>query len=130
MDGWTNPQGVSVYNFLIITSDHKEFLFTLQDLSDVSHTAKLLFDKIEDILLRIGLKKFAKVISDNASAIAAVRQKINEKYPSILNIRCILHCVNLISQNILSKLILYYLNFYYKIEIALKNSKNLTLDMT
>ncbi len=114
MDGWTNPQGASVYNFLITTSDHKEFLFALQDLSDVSHTAELLFDKIENVLLRISPEKFARIVSDNASMIAVTRQKINEKYPSILNIRCILHCVNLISQDILSKLILYYLNFYYK----------------
>ncbi len=115
MDGWTNLQDASMYNFLIITFNHKEFLFALQDLSDVSHTAELLFDKIEDVLLRIGSEKFARIVFDNASVIAAVRQKINKKYPSILNIRCVLHCVNLILQNILSKLILYYLNFYYKI---------------
>ena len=105
----------TMYNFLITTSDHKEFLFALQDLSDISHTAELLFDKIKDILLKISSEKFAKVISDNTSVIAAARQKINEKYSSILNIRCVLHYVNLISQDILSKLILYYLNFYYKI---------------
>ena len=86
-----------MYNFLIITSDYKEFLFALQDLSDVSHTAELLFDKIEDVLLRISPEKFAKVISDNTSMIAAVRWKFNEKYPSILNIRYILHYVNFIS---------------------------------
>ncbi len=104
-----------MYNFLITTSNYKEFLFALQDLSDISHTAELLFDKIKDILLKISSEKFAKVISDNTSVIAAARQKINEKYSSILNIRCVLHYVNLISQDILSKLILYYLNFYYKI---------------
>ena len=81
----------------------------------MSHIAELLFDKIEDILLRIGSEKFAEIVFDNAFMIAAARRKINEKYPFILNIRCILHCVNLILQNILSKLILYYLNFYYKI---------------
>ena len=73
MDGWTNPQGASVYNFLITTSDHKEFLFALRDLSDVSHTVELLFDKIEDVLLRISPEKFAGVVSDNASVIAAAR---------------------------------------------------------
>ena len=73
MDGWTNPQGASVYNFLITTSDHKEFLFTFQDLSDVSHTTKLLFDKIEDVLLRIDPEKFAGIISNNAFAIATIR---------------------------------------------------------
>jgi len=39
----------------------------------VSHTAKLLFNKIENVLLRIGSEKFAKVISDNAFTIAAAR---------------------------------------------------------
>ena len=72
MDGWTNPQDASMYNFLITTSDHKEFLFALQDLSDVSHTAELLFDKIEDVLLRIDPEKFARVIFDNTSVIAVV----------------------------------------------------------
>ncbi len=62
-----------MYNFLITTSDHKEFLFTLWDLSDVSHTVKLLFDKIKDVLLRIGPEKFAKIVSDNTFAIATVR---------------------------------------------------------
>ena len=81
----------------------------------MSHTAKLLFNKIKDILLRISPEKFAGVVSDNTSVIAVARRKINEKYPFILNIRYVLHCVNLISQDILSKLILYYLNFYYKI---------------
>ena len=81
----------------------------------MSHTAKLLFDKIEDILLRISPEKFVRIVSDNAFAIVAIRRKINEKYPSILNIRYVLHCVNLILQDILNKLILYYLNFYYKI---------------
>ena len=62
-----------MYNFLIITSDHKEFLFTLWDLFDVSHTAELLFDKIKDVLLRIGLEKFAGIIFNNTSVIAAAR---------------------------------------------------------
>ena len=51
----------------------------------MSYAAELLFNKIEDVLLRIGPKKFAGVVSDNASTIAAARRKINEKYPSILN---------------------------------------------
>ncbi len=62
-----------MYNFLITISDHKEFLFALRDLSDVSYIAKLLFDKIENVLLRIGPKKFARIVSDNASAITAAR---------------------------------------------------------
>ena len=55
----------------------------------MSHTAKLLFDKIKDILLRIDPEKFAEIVSNNASAIATARRKINKKYPSILNISSI-----------------------------------------
>ena len=62
-----------MYNFLITISDHKEFLFALWDLSNMSYTAKLLFDKIEDVLLRISPEKFVRIVSDNASAIAAAR---------------------------------------------------------
>jgi len=39
----------------------------------MSHTVKLFFDKIEDVLLRIGPEKFAEVIFDNASAIAIAK---------------------------------------------------------
>ncbi len=85
-----------MYNFLITTSNYKEFLFALQDLSDMSHTAELLFDKIENVLLRIGFEKFARVVSDNVSVIVVAKRKINEKYPSILNIRYVLHYMNLI----------------------------------
>ncbi|RIB15476.1 hypothetical protein C2G38_2093109 [Gigaspora rosea] len=47
LDSWTNPQGASIYNFLIMTPDHKKILYALRDLSHVSHTADLLFDEIE-----------------------------------------------------------------------------------
>ncbi|CAG8792110.1 5152_t:CDS:2, partial [Cetraspora pellucida] len=71
LDGWTNPQ------------------------------ADLLFNEIEKILIKIGPEKFIRVISDNASAIAAACRQINQKYSSIINLRCIVHFVNLISHDIL-----------------------------
>ena len=54
---------------MITTADNKEYLYSLCDLSDVSHTAKILRDEIECVLSRIGPNKFAAVVSDNASAI-------------------------------------------------------------
>jgi len=39
----------------------------------VSHIAKLLFDKIENVLLKIGSEKFVRIVSDNTFAIAAIR---------------------------------------------------------
>ncbi|CAJ0746800.1 14226_t:CDS:1, partial [Entrophospora sp. SA101] len=85
IDGWSNPKGYSIYNFMITTADNKEYLYSLCDLSDVSHTAKILRDEIERVLSRIGPNKFAAVVSDNASVILSARKQISEKYPFILN---------------------------------------------
>ena len=87
----------------MIIADHKEYLYLLRNLSDVNHTAKVLEEEIDRILLEIGPNKFASVISDNASAIANARKHISEKYPFILNIRCIAHYINLITKDILGK---------------------------
>ena len=87
----------------MIIADHKEYLYSLRNLSDVNHTAKVLEEKIDSILLEIGPNKFASVISDNASAIANAQKHISEKYPFILNIRCIAHYINLITKDILGK---------------------------
>ncbi|CAG8806065.1 91_t:CDS:2, partial [Cetraspora pellucida] len=81
--------------------DYKEFLYALRNLSHVSYMADLLFNKIEKILIKIEPKKFIGVISNNVSAIAAAHRQINQKYPSIINLCCIVHFVNLISHNIL-----------------------------
>ena len=70
----------------MIIADHKKYLYSLRNLSDVNHTAKVLEEEIDRILLEIGPNKFASVISDNASAIANARKHISEKYPFILNI--------------------------------------------
>jgi hypothetical protein len=87
----------------MIIADHKEYLYSLRDLSNVNHTTKTLEEQIDSVLTKIGPKKFAAVVSDNASAISNARQHISEKYPHILNIRCIAHFVNLITKNILGK---------------------------
>ena len=87
----------------MIIADHKEYLYSLRNLSDVNHTAKVLEEEIDRILLEIGPNKFASVISDNASAIFNAQKHISEKYPFILNIRCIAHYINLITKDILGK---------------------------
>ena len=87
----------------MIIADHKKYLYSLCNLSDVNHTAKVLEEEIDRILLEIGPNKFASVISDNASAIANAQKHISEKYPFILNIRCIAHYINLITKDILGK---------------------------
>jgi len=112
LDGWSSPKGHSIYNFVIITSDRREYLDSLKDLSAVSQTADLLESKIKEVIDKIGSEKFVAVVSDNASAIANARQKISESYPHIMNIRCIAHFVNLISKDILGNKIYLFICDY------------------
>ena len=69
----------------------------------MSHTADLIKSEILEVIEKIGSEKFAAIVSDNASAVAAARQRISDTYPHIMNIRCIAHFVNLISKDILGK---------------------------
>ena len=85
---------------MIFTNDN-EYLYSLRDLSAVSHTSSILENKIDRILFSIGLKRFAAVVSDNVSVIANAQKHISDKYPHILNIRCIVHFINLITKDIL-----------------------------
>lgn len=83
--------------------NNKEFLYRLRDLSGVSHTAKVIEEEIERVIMAIGPKKFSAIVTDNASAMVNARKYISEKYPHIINMRCIVHFVNLITKDILSK---------------------------
>ncbi len=83
--------------------DNKEFLYCLRALSGVSHTAKVIEKEIERVIVAIGPKKFSAIVTDNASSMMNARKRIAEKYPHIVNMRCIVHFVNLITKDILSK---------------------------
>jgi hypothetical protein len=83
--------------------NYKEFLYCLRDLSGVSHTAKVIEEEIERVIMAIGPKKVSAIVTDNASSMMNARKRISEKYPHIVNMRCIVHFVNLITKDILSK---------------------------
>jgi len=59
-----------------------------------------LSDIIIDIIERVGSKKFVAIVLDNASNVMAARRIVTQKYPNIININCIAHCINLISSDI------------------------------
>jgi|SRR5688572_643877 len=85
----------------MVFTNSNEYLYLLQDLSAVSHTANVLENEINRVLSVVGLKRFAAVVTNNALAISNARKHILEKYPHILNIRCMVHFINLITKDIL-----------------------------
>jgi hypothetical protein len=101
LDGWSAPGGSSIWNFVLLTSSRQEYLYGLGNYSDQSHTAEFLANQIELVINRIGNKKISAIISDNGANVAAARRLICLKYKNIINIRCMAHCYNLISKDII-----------------------------
>ena len=60
----------------MISTDDYEYLYSLCNLSAVSHTSSILENEIDRVLSSIGSKRFAAVVSDNASAIANAQKHI------------------------------------------------------
>ncbi|RHZ83610.1 hypothetical protein Glove_89g38 [Diversispora epigaea] len=67
LDGWTSIKSDSLYNFIIITSERKEYLIALKNFSKESHTGEMLANEIAIIIEKIGSEKFAAVVTDAAA---------------------------------------------------------------
>jgi Protein of unknown function (DUF 659) len=92
---------VSIWNFVIYTSDHQQYLYALKNLSEERHTGEFLCQQIEQILVEIGPDKFSAIVTDGAANVNLARLLITDKFKHILNLRCIAHCINLISKDII-----------------------------
>ncbi|GBC23318.2 ribonuclease H-like domain-containing protein [Rhizophagus irregularis DAOM 181602=DAOM 197198] len=100
LDGWTSKRNESLYNYVITTSDRKEYLVALRNYSMESHTGEFLASEISDIVEKIGLDKFTAVVTDNASNCRVARRIIEEKYGHIWDIRYAAHAINLIAADL------------------------------
>lgn len=100
-DGWTNSSGQSIYDYCLITEERKEYLWLSKNYSNIPHhTGTFLGNEIIKIVDKIGPEKLAAVVSDHAPDARVARRILNEKYPHILNIRCIAHSINLITKDL------------------------------
>jgi len=99
-DGWCNPSNESIWNFVIHTPNHHQYLWSLQNLSNERHTQELLAQEMNQILERIGPENFSASVTGVGVNVQAAHCIVSENYPSILNLRCIAHAINLISKDI------------------------------
>ncbi|GET04043.1 ribonuclease H-like domain-containing protein [Rhizophagus clarus] len=77
MDGWTDPHGNSLWAFMLMTGSRKEYLLSLEDLSNIRHTGEHLSNVIEEVINKVGAKKFVAIVSDNGSNVAAALRCAN-----------------------------------------------------
>ncbi|CAG8762642.1 16506_t:CDS:2, partial [Rhizophagus irregularis] len=70
--------------------------------SENSHTVEYLAVQIEEVIKKVKPERISAIVLDNATNIRKARKIINEKYPKIESVQCILHCINLIACDIVS----------------------------
>ncbi|RHZ86808.1 hypothetical protein Glove_44g28 [Diversispora epigaea] len=87
LDGWTSPAGQSLYIFLIMTSDGKEYIHSLKNFSKNSHTGEFLKNEIIKVIEEVGAEKFCSIVSDHASNVVLAKNLVSTKYPHIFPIR-------------------------------------------
>ncbi|GES85567.1 ribonuclease H-like domain-containing protein [Rhizophagus clarus] len=87
MDGWTDPHGNSLWAFMLMTGSRKEYLLSLEDLSNIRYTGEHLSNVIEEVINKVGAKKFVTIVSDNGSNVAAAHE-----------VKYIVRCANILTK--------------------------------
>ncbi|RHZ88105.1 hypothetical protein Glove_26g273 [Diversispora epigaea] len=93
--------GQSLYIFLIMTSDEKEYIHSLKNFSKNSHIGEFLKNEIIKVIEEVGAEKFCSIVSDHASNVVLAKNLVSTKYSHIFPIRCITHHINLLSSDII-----------------------------
>jgi hypothetical protein len=70
------------------------------DVSDVSKTARLLYQLFKEVVLYVGLENIMHMVTDNAANYVVAGKLLMEEFPSIFWSPCSVHCINLILQDI------------------------------
>ncbi|CAB4407406.1 unnamed protein product [Rhizophagus irregularis] len=86
-----------------MTPTRKEYLYKLVDLSENFHTANYVAQVVGEIIEKIGSTKILAIVFDNAANVRNARVILQEKYPNIENVRCIMHAVSLIACDIVKE---------------------------
>jgi len=82
-------------DFLVYCPKGTVFLKTV-DVSDVSKTARLLYQLFREVVLYVGVENIVHMVTDNAANYVAAGRLLMEEFPSILWSPCDAHCINLI----------------------------------
>ncbi|GBC50085.2 ribonuclease H-like domain-containing protein [Rhizophagus irregularis DAOM 181602=DAOM 197198] len=101
IDGWTSLSGASIYNYIILTPDREQYLYSLNDYSSDYHTGEFLASEITNIIGKIGSEKITALVTDNAANCIKAREIVISQFSNIIDLRCIAHFINLITKQIM-----------------------------
>jgi hypothetical protein len=99
-DGWSNPQGESIINYLLVTQLEAIFLKSIATGKD-RHTGQYIADGLNNIIKEIGPKNIVAITTNNASNMKKSWEGIQKEYPEILCLGCGSHMINLLVKDIM-----------------------------
>src|SRR5438128_491471 len=79
----------------------KEYLVALKNFYQEFHTSEMLAKEILNIIKKIGVSKFAAVVTDSAANCKTARRLTSNNYPHIWDICCTAHAINLIAADLI-----------------------------
>ncbi|KAL0240131.1 hypothetical protein GEMRC1_010238 [Eukaryota sp. GEM-RC1] len=99
LDGWTDPCGRPLVNFIIVTPDGAMFYDCINTFGK-SKDGKTIFLEIQKVIDRINPAYITNVVTDNAVPMVSAGRLIEKKFRRIVWTRCHSHCVDLLLEDL------------------------------
>jgi hypothetical protein len=99
-DGWTNPRGDSIINYILVARDEALFVKSVSTGKD-RHTGMYIADGLKETIEELGPQNICAVTTDNASNMKFSWDEVQDKYPLIDCIGCGAHMTNLLVEDIM-----------------------------
>ena len=100
-DGWTNPQGESIINYVLIGRDEAFFVKSVSTGKD-RHTGRYIADGLKETIEELGPENFCAITTDNASYMKSSWNEVQAEYPLIDCIGYGSHMINLLVEDIMA----------------------------
>ncbi|RPD52677.1 hypothetical protein L226DRAFT_474064 [Lentinus tigrinus ALCF2SS1-7] len=94
-DGGKTRRPRGIYTITVTTPARQGFLYDLQNVSKVSHTAEYILEFLEPVVLKLGPSNFSATVSDNTGNTRKACELLTAKFPHILNFQDCCHEINL-----------------------------------
>lgn len=98
MDGWTDISSNGVHGVLVGDTEEDHYIGNLS-LNGKRNTAENLKAAFVELM---GDRMFAikAIVTDNENTMVAFRRELCNQFPHLLNLRCVLHTLNLVCQDV------------------------------
>ncbi|XP_013988342.1 uncharacterized protein [Salmo salar] len=99
-EGWSNVQGDGIINYIVSTP--LPLVFKTTDKKDNTHTSTHIADELKAVINDVGPQKVFAVVTDSAANMKFAWAQVEEAYPHITPIGCMVHGLNLLIKDIMS----------------------------